>query len=59
MWTTFGVEPEERQERVLKDGSRWEVYKRFFTAGRLAQELGGGESLFDGRWFVVVRSPAP
>ena len=24
------VEPEERQERVLNDGSRWEVYKRYF-----------------------------
>lgn len=52
------VEPEELQERVLKDGSRWEVYKRYFTPEGLAQELGGGETLHAGRWFVAVRSPA-
>jgi ubiquinone/menaquinone biosynthesis C-methylase UbiE len=50
------VEPEERQERILNDGSRWEVYKRYFTPERLAAELGGGETLFAGRWFVAVRS---
>ena len=47
----------EWQERILNDGSRWQVYKRFFTATGLADELGGGEALFEGRWFVVVRSP--
>jgi len=51
-----GVEPVEWQERVLKDGSRWEVYKRYFVAGELAEELGDGDVLFDGNWFVVVRS---
>jgi demethylmenaquinone methyltransferase/2-methoxy-6-polyprenyl-1,4-benzoquinol methylase len=51
-----GVEPVEWQERVLNDGSRWEVYKRYFVAGELADELGGGDILFDGNWFVVVRS---
>ncbi|HEU4658708.1 MAG TPA: class I SAM-dependent methyltransferase [Capillimicrobium sp.] len=50
------VEPEERQERVLSDGSHHEVYKRFFTADQLAGELGGGEVLLDGRWFVAVRA---
>ena len=50
------VEPEEQQERILNDGSRWEVYKRYFTADRLAEELGSGETLFAGRWFVAVRS---
>jgi ubiquinone/menaquinone biosynthesis C-methylase UbiE len=49
---------EEFQPRVLKDGSRWEVYKRYFTGQTLADELGGGETLFTGHWFVVVRSPA-
>src|SRR5262249_24971507 len=44
---------EERQERVLNDGSRWEVYKRWFTAAGLAEELGGGETLLEGRWFVA------
>jgi demethylmenaquinone methyltransferase/2-methoxy-6-polyprenyl-1,4-benzoquinol methylase len=50
------VEPEERQERVLNDGSCWEVYKRYFEPEALAGELGGGETLFGGRWFVAVRS---
>jgi ubiquinone/menaquinone biosynthesis C-methylase UbiE len=50
------VEPEEQQERVLNDGSRWEVYKRYFEPDALARELGSGETLFAGRWFVAVRS---
>jgi ubiquinone/menaquinone biosynthesis C-methylase UbiE len=50
------VEPEEHQERILNDGSHWEVYKRYFTPDGLAAELGGGETLFAGRWFVAVRS---
>jgi demethylmenaquinone methyltransferase/2-methoxy-6-polyprenyl-1,4-benzoquinol methylase len=50
------VEPVERQERILNDGSRWEVYKRYFDAEELAAELGGGETLHAGRWFVAVRS---
>jgi demethylmenaquinone methyltransferase/2-methoxy-6-polyprenyl-1,4-benzoquinol methylase len=44
------------QERVLNDGSRWQIYKRWFTPEGLAAELGGGETLFAGRWFVAVRS---
>ncbi|MBD0291199.1 MAG: class I SAM-dependent methyltransferase [Thermoleophilia bacterium] len=51
------VEPEEWQERVLNDGSRWTVYKRYFTPDGLLAELGGGEIVHDGRWFVAVRSP--
>jgi demethylmenaquinone methyltransferase/2-methoxy-6-polyprenyl-1,4-benzoquinol methylase len=51
-----GRQDEERQERVLNDGSRWEVYKRYFTGAGLAAELGGGEVLHEGRWFVVVRA---
>lgn len=50
------VLPEQTQERVLNDGSRHEVYKRYFTADQLAEELGGGRILFDGRWFVAVWS---
>jgi ubiquinone/menaquinone biosynthesis C-methylase UbiE len=49
-------EPVEWQERILKDGSTWQVYKRFFTAEGLAEELGGGEPLYESRWFVAVRS---
>jgi ubiquinone/menaquinone biosynthesis C-methylase UbiE len=48
----------EWQPRVLNDGSEWEVYKRYFSGKGLAAELGGGEVLHEGRWFVVVRSPA-
>jgi demethylmenaquinone methyltransferase/2-methoxy-6-polyprenyl-1,4-benzoquinol methylase len=50
------VEPEEHQERILNDGSRWEVYKRYFEPEGLARELGGGQTLFAGRWFVAVRA---
>jgi ubiquinone/menaquinone biosynthesis C-methylase UbiE len=49
---------EEWQERALRDGSRWRVFKRFFTPEGLLAELGGGQTLFSGRWFVAVRSPA-
>jgi ubiquinone/menaquinone biosynthesis C-methylase UbiE len=49
-------EREEMQERILEDGSSWQVYKRFFVAEELAAELGGGEVIFSGDWFVVVRS---
>ncbi len=51
-----GVQAEEWQERILNDGSSWEVYKRYFTAGGLATELGGGETLLAGAWFVAVRA---
>jgi ubiquinone/menaquinone biosynthesis C-methylase UbiE len=50
------VEAEEWQERFLNDGSRWEVYKRYFEADALVRELGSGETVFAGRWFVAVRS---
>jgi len=49
-----GVAPEEVQERVLQDGSHHRVYKRYFTPQQLMDELGGGEVLFAGRWFVAV-----
>lgn len=50
-------EPEEWQERILNDGSRFSVYKRFFDAQQLAGELGGGAAIHAGRWFVMVSSP--
>jgi SAM-dependent methyltransferase len=50
-----GVSPEQRQDRVLNDGSRHQVYKRYFTGGQLAGEL-GGEVLLDGVWFVAARA---
>ena len=51
-----GHEAVEVQERLLKDGSRWEVYKRYFTADGLARELGGERIVHAGRWFVAVRA---
>jgi ubiquinone/menaquinone biosynthesis C-methylase UbiE len=47
----------EWQQRSVSDGSVWPVYKRFFEPETLIQELGGGETLFAGAWFVVVSSP--
>ena len=49
-----GVEEVEWQERVLNDGSRWEVYKRYFTVDGLSEELGGGRAVHAGTWFVAV-----
>jgi len=43
------------EERVLKDGSRWTVYKRVFEPDELAQEL-GGRVMHAGDWFVVVQA---
>jgi hypothetical protein len=43
------------QERVLRNGSRWQVYKRYFDPDVLVREIGGGEVVFAGRWFVLVR----
>jgi len=51
-----GEERAEWQERVLSNGSRWCVYKRFFEAQKLLEELGGGVTLHAGRWFVIVQS---
>lgn len=49
-------EPEEWQERILNDGSRYQVYKRYFEPDTLAHELGGGIVLHASRWFVMVSS---
>jgi ubiquinone/menaquinone biosynthesis C-methylase UbiE len=48
------VRHEQIQERVLNDGSSHRVFKRYFTAAQLADELGRGRVLFEGRWFVMV-----
>jgi len=47
---------EEIQHRAVADGSRWPILKRYFTPEQLAHELGGGETLYAGGWFVVVRA---
>jgi ubiquinone/menaquinone biosynthesis C-methylase UbiE len=47
--------PAERIDpRVLSDGSRHAVYKRWFEPGELVAELGGGAVVHAGRWFVAV-----
>jgi ubiquinone/menaquinone biosynthesis C-methylase UbiE len=50
-----GDAAERWEERHLKDGSRWQVYKRVFEGEDLAEEL-GGELLFQGSWFLVARA---
>jgi SAM-dependent methyltransferase len=49
---------EEWSQRELLDGSRWEVYKRWFQPDELLDELAGssGDVLHAGHWFLVVRS---
>ena len=50
-------EPAERwDERVLGDGSRWQVFKRVFVPEELAREL-GGRVLHRSRYFVIVAAP--
>jgi ubiquinone/menaquinone biosynthesis C-methylase UbiE len=48
------VQPEEWQTRVLQDGSRHTVYKRYFSPEQLAAEAGASQVLHAGRWFVAV-----
>ena len=50
-----GVPAQEWQERVLDDGSRHQVFKRYLTADELAAEI-AGEVLLSGRWFVAARA---
>jgi len=47
-------ELEEIQQRDV-DGETWPVLKRYFAPETLVHELGGGEILHAGRWFVMVR----
>lgn len=50
-----GVEPEQWQERVLNDGSRHQVYKRYLSGDQLAEEI-GGQTLLNGQWFVAAKA---
>jgi demethylmenaquinone methyltransferase/2-methoxy-6-polyprenyl-1,4-benzoquinol methylase len=50
-----GAQPEQWQERVLNDGSRHRVYKRYLTAEQLAAEI-GGRVVLTGAWFVAARA---
>src|SRR4029078_3538101 len=44
------------EQRPLRDGSSHDIYKVYFTPESLLRELGGGELLFEGSWFLVARS---
>ena len=47
--------PAERTDaRMLADGSRHAVFKRWFEPADLLEELGGGTIVHAGRWFVAV-----
>ena len=46
--------PEQLQDRVLNDGSRFQVYKRYFDSAALAAELGGAVVFHESDWFVGV-----
>jgi len=50
-----GETPARWEQRPLKDGSTWPVFKRVFEPDELAAEL-AGSVLHAGRWFVVVRT---
>ena len=51
-----GVEPEQWQSGRSRTARSHRVYKRYFVASELADELGGGEVLHAGDWFVAVRA---
>jgi demethylmenaquinone methyltransferase/2-methoxy-6-polyprenyl-1,4-benzoquinol methylase len=40
-----GLAEETWEERTLRDGSRYRIFKRYYTAERLAAELGGSSAL--------------
>ena len=50
------VPAERMDERVLNDGSRHTVFKRWLDPAQLLEELGGGELVHAGHWFVAVRA---
>ncbi len=50
-----GLVPELWEERLLNDGSRHRIYKRYLTAAQLADEI-EGEALMAGEWFVAARA---
>ncbi len=45
---------EEVDERVQSDGSRHRMHRHSFTAAELIAELGAGQVLYQGHWFLVV-----
>lgn len=53
-----GLVPELWEERLLGNGSRHRIYKRYFTVDQLAHEI-EGEALMAGEWFVAARASLP
>ena len=51
-WVPSG-QAEGWEERGLSDGSRYEIYRRYFTVDTFAEEL-DGRILFAGRWMVMA-----
>jgi len=49
-------EPDEWQQRAISDGTVWPVFSKSCLPEQLVEELGGGDVLHAGQWFVVVRS---
>jgi ubiquinone/menaquinone biosynthesis C-methylase UbiE len=50
-----GLPAEAWEERGLRDGSRYSIFKRYFTGKALAEEV-RGDVLYDGTYFVVTTS---
>ena len=51
-----GEQAERWDERILQDGTRWQVFKRVFVPEDLAAEI-GGRVLHESRYFVMAASP--
>lgn len=51
-----GEELSRWETRVLQDGTEWQVFKRVFVPGELADEI-GGRVLHQTRYFVMVAAP--
>ncbi len=52
------LQPFERQIRRLPDGSCFLLERHYYKPEQLAAELGGGDVLLAGRYFVMVRARA-
>jgi hypothetical protein len=50
-----GAQREEWQTRTLPDGSTYPIYRRHLDVDTLLREV-GGQALFDGEYFVLIRA---
>lgn len=48
-----GVPKQHWQQRILPDGSQWQIFRRHFTPDALADEV-SGSVLFGGRFYVLI-----